>query len=54
MKNDLNKSRNPCFVIETSVKERGGVRENLFVFVHLPRVFGKDKLKSVLLQNLWD
>jgi hypothetical protein len=39
---------------QTSVKERGELGENVLVFVHLPRVFGKDKFKSVSLQNLWN
>ena len=39
-------------VEQTSVKERGELGENVFVFVHLPKVFGKDKFKSVSFQNL--
>jgi hypothetical protein len=39
-------------VEQTSVKERGDLRENVLVFVHLPRVFGKDKFKSVDSKNL--
>ena len=43
----------PYLIVErTSVKKRGEIRENVFVIIHLPRVFDKDKLKSVSLQNL--
>jgi hypothetical protein len=39
-------------VEQTPVQKRGELGENVFVFVHLPSVFGKDKFKSVSLQNL--
>ena len=39
-------------VEQTPIQKRGELRKNVFVFVHLSRVFGKDKFKSVSLQNL--
>ena len=39
-------------VEHTSVKDRGDLRENVLVFVHLPNVFGNDIYKSVSFQNL--